>query len=371
MSKITIIAAHDKCKVIGVDGVLPWSNKTDMKHFRNTTNGHVVIMGRTTWESLDCPLHNRVNIILSHTPNSVNILKYKDNPRHCVLVMSSLNDAISHCRKTYTDKGIFIIGGHQLYEQAFACATDMILTELDIDALGSYGTYKEVTRFPTYTTSDWLISSRPIEALDNDTGVKLTITKYHKKKATDISDDDCTINMMTSTFKINKLLSMLGDFTSTLSENKDDTKLVDRYGWEAIHDFTCMNFYQLSHLVEYNEIGYTLCWNDENGDIYQIPFITNEEEFAKDFATFVNNMVPELNSNVYVMELTYCKVLVNELNLALPKSFSLCNYFEVKEYSKIKRMAEIYCEETYKDLGLDEYYKENKQLIHMVLKFKH
>ena len=59
------IAAVDRQGAIGKGGKLPWHYSADMKFFRETTTGHAVVMGRKTWLTLDKPLKNRLNIVLS------------------------------------------------------------------------------------------------------------------------------------------------------------------------------------------------------------------------------------------------------------------------------------------------------------------
>ena len=102
---ISLIVAYDKNRVIGNKGQIPWHFPDDMRHFKETTMGHAVIMGRKTWESLPPsfkPLPGRTNIILSRSA------QYND-----VYVASSFEDAISHY-----DGDMFIIGGAEVYRQA-------------------------------------------------------------------------------------------------------------------------------------------------------------------------------------------------------------------------------------------------------------
>lgn len=70
-----MIAACDDKRGIGIDNKLPWTNKADMAHFRTTTTGHTVIMGRNTYESIPRefrPLKNRINIVISRDDDFAN-----------------------------------------------------------------------------------------------------------------------------------------------------------------------------------------------------------------------------------------------------------------------------------------------------------
>lgn len=120
---IKLIVACGLDGAIGKDNQLVWRNKEDLKHFRETTTGHHVVMGRKTWESMDCKvLPKRGNIVISSTLK--NKFQLFDNTTH--------NDYLSFIDlKTFMDnplgaeeafKGrtdnehLFVIGGSQLYE---------------------------------------------------------------------------------------------------------------------------------------------------------------------------------------------------------------------------------------------------------------
>lgn len=107
MKKVKIIVAVTENDAIGKNGGLLFSLKGDMKHFRETTKGNVVIMGSKTYESIGRPLPNRINIVLSRHLRSGN----------GYLSKASLEDAIEYAEKNYPDKEIFIIGGGSLYKE--------------------------------------------------------------------------------------------------------------------------------------------------------------------------------------------------------------------------------------------------------------
>ena len=137
--KITIIVARSTQGVIGRDNELPWRLPADLKHFKNTTLGHPIIMGRNTWESLGRPLPDRRNIVISRTPG----FSAEDAE-----TFSSLEDALSACE---TSNQVFIIGGAQVYEQALEFADEMIITEVQIDVVGD-------AHFPEFEEEDWRVT---------------------------------------------------------------------------------------------------------------------------------------------------------------------------------------------------------------------
>ncbi|MEQ8525415.1 dihydrofolate reductase [Gracilimonas sp.] len=126
---ITLVAAHDPNLVIGKDGGLPWRYPEDLKHFKRTTVGGTIIMGRGVFEELnEIPLPERKNIVLSTTQTYENADTY-----------TSLDEAL----KSSNDKEVFIIGGGVLYRQAIDVSDKLIITEIHEE-------YDGDTYFPEY-----------------------------------------------------------------------------------------------------------------------------------------------------------------------------------------------------------------------------
>lgn len=119
--EIIIIAAVAKNRIIGRDNQLLWSIPEDMKHFKELTQGHPVIMGRKTWESIPVkfrPLPNRKNIIISRQTDFISPGGY---------LAHSLDEALS---KVIDSPTVFIIGGGEIYAQAMTIATRLEITEV-------------------------------------------------------------------------------------------------------------------------------------------------------------------------------------------------------------------------------------------------
>lgn len=114
--KITLIAAHDPKLVIGKDGELPWHYPEDLKHFKKTTMGETIVMGRGVFEELnEKPLPGRTNIVLSTTRNYDQVDTY-----------TSLEKAL----KNLNTSEVFIIGGGVLYRETLPQAHRLIITEV-------------------------------------------------------------------------------------------------------------------------------------------------------------------------------------------------------------------------------------------------
>lgn len=112
----TIIVATDKNQAIGLAGDLLWSLPRDMKHFKDTTWGHPVLLGRKTYDSIPKkfrPLENRENIVVTTQDKSE--LNYEEKVR----VFSSIQSAIEWCENQNFNE-LFIAGGAQIYAQCLA-----------------------------------------------------------------------------------------------------------------------------------------------------------------------------------------------------------------------------------------------------------
>ena len=127
--KIIVIAAIAKNRVIGrINGEMPWHIKEEFQHFKETTMGSAIIMGRKTFETLGKPLKGRENIIITKNEN-FNV-EFDD-----VKVFHSLDESIDYCGSKEYEK-IFIIGGGEIYKHAIPKADELILSYLKFDAEG-------------------------------------------------------------------------------------------------------------------------------------------------------------------------------------------------------------------------------------------
>lgn len=120
---ICLIWAQARNRAIGKAGALPWHAPADLRHFKTTTNGSPVIMGRRTWESLPFkPLPGRQNFVVASRP--------VDNPG--AVRCSSLQNALE-LAATARPARVFVIGGQALYEQAIKVADVLYVTQVAAD----------------------------------------------------------------------------------------------------------------------------------------------------------------------------------------------------------------------------------------------
>lgn len=141
--RVSLVAAVARGRVIGRGGTIPWHLPEDLRHFRELTTGHPVVMGRRTWESLPDrfrPLPGRRNLVVTRDPSW-----HADGADRA----ASLDDALALLEGA---PAVFVIGGAQLYAAALPHADELLLTELDLEVDGDTffppfaGDFEEVSR---------------------------------------------------------------------------------------------------------------------------------------------------------------------------------------------------------------------------------
>jgi dihydrofolate reductase len=146
LAPLAMVVAIGDNGAIGKDGKVPWRIPEDLKHFKNVTMGHAIIMGRKTWDEVGRPLPGRRNLVVSRRPGLV--LEGAE-------VFSTLEAAIAAARTT--DDEPHIIGGSTIYEAAMPLATRIHLTEV-------HRNVEADTFFPPFDRSVWReVERRPAE----------------------------------------------------------------------------------------------------------------------------------------------------------------------------------------------------------------
>ncbi len=146
---ITLIVAMARNRVIGKDNQLIWHFPDDLKRFKKLTSGHHVIMGRKTYESMNRPLPNRINIVITRQEGYT--------AKGC-LIANSIESALDMVKD---DDQPFIIGGAEIYKLGLDLAKTLELTLIDAE-------YEGDTQFPEFDTNHWkLARGEQKEADDN------------------------------------------------------------------------------------------------------------------------------------------------------------------------------------------------------------
>lgn len=137
MTTITLIAAMDRNRVIGLDGKLPWRLPDDLARFKALTTGNPIVMGRRTWESIGRPLPDRWNVVLSRDPT------FRPAGRvDCVDSVQAAMRLLAPC------PNVMVIGGSAVYDAFLPYADRMELTLVDAEVQGD-------AFFPPWDSAAW------------------------------------------------------------------------------------------------------------------------------------------------------------------------------------------------------------------------
>ncbi len=161
---ISLIASVTRNGAIGRDGGLVWQDAADLRHFRDTTMGRPVVMGRRTWQALPAhvrPLPGRHNVVVTRNADFV------ATGADCV---PSLDAALAMLQGSAK---VYVIGGAQLYTQAMPLADELVLTEVDATLEGD-------TFFPAWSAQDFVeIERRPGR---DAAGVPYSFVTYRRRE---------------------------------------------------------------------------------------------------------------------------------------------------------------------------------------------
>lgn len=142
---VTVIVARARNGVIGRDNTLPWHLPEDLQHFKRTTMGHPVLMGRRTFESIGRPLPGRRIIVVSRNRQWSAAGCERSDTLAGAIALAGRN---LEQYPGIDPSEIFIAGGAQLYHEALQFADRVIITAIDLDAEGD-------VRFPAIDPALW------------------------------------------------------------------------------------------------------------------------------------------------------------------------------------------------------------------------
>lgn len=146
---IGMIWAQTPGGIIGRDGTMPWDVPEDMAHFKTTTAGRPVIMGRLTWESFPPqfrPLPGRTNIVITRQPD-----QHQELAEAGATVVDNIDDALAAAAESPGSDEIWVLGGAQIFEASMDQTNKAVVTTIDVDEDGD-------TRAPALDDS-WTLSS--------------------------------------------------------------------------------------------------------------------------------------------------------------------------------------------------------------------
>ena len=137
-ARVLLVAARAADGTIGDRGGIPWRIPADFAHFKRTTLGHPLVLGRTTFEGIGRPLPGRQSIVVTSDPGW-------SHPG--VLVARSVPEALDLGQELDPEL-VCVGGGARVYADALARADEQVLTEVDLSPGGD-------TRYPAFDEDDW------------------------------------------------------------------------------------------------------------------------------------------------------------------------------------------------------------------------
>lgn len=161
--RVTIIAAVAANGVIGRDNALPWRLPEDLRRFKRLTTGHVVVMGRKTFESLGRPLPGRRNIVVSR------------NPQYRPAGAEVAADLFAALRLAADEAEVFVIGGGEVFREALRLADRLELTLVEAEVEGD-------TTFPPVDEAEWSLAAESTHPADAGHAYACTFRTYERRR---------------------------------------------------------------------------------------------------------------------------------------------------------------------------------------------
>ena len=160
-SRVSLIVAMAKNRVIGANNAIPWHLPAELKMFKSITMGHHIVMGRKTWESIGRLLPGRTTVVVT---------RRRDYSVPGAIVADSLESALAACRG---DDEVFVIGGAELFAAALPRADRIYLTLVDADVAGD-------VLMPEFDLGAWRERSAQSFRADAKNPLDYTLTVYDR-----------------------------------------------------------------------------------------------------------------------------------------------------------------------------------------------
>jgi dihydrofolate reductase len=161
---LKILVAFDENRVIGKNNTLIWHLPADLKRFKALTTGHVIIMGRKTFESIGKPLPNRTTIVIS---------RQADLQIEGAIITHSVEEAILKA-KSLTREDIFIVGGAEIYALSLPLADQILVTQL-------HDIFEGDAFFPEIPLDSWEVIERERGVTDEQNAYQYSYLTYSRK----------------------------------------------------------------------------------------------------------------------------------------------------------------------------------------------
>ena len=164
--EVVHVVAMDQQRCIGKGNALPWHISADLKHFKDITQGGVVVMGRKTLESMGRTLPKRVNWIITRDQHWT-----FEGTKIAYSIEDALNQAVADVKASEKPQTIFIIGGGEIFKQTLHIADRLELTHVALDVQGD-------AHYPDIPAEFKKVASE--QHIDDKTGIAFEFASYQK-----------------------------------------------------------------------------------------------------------------------------------------------------------------------------------------------
>lgn len=164
--EVVHVVAMDQQRCIGKANDLPWHISADLKHFKEITQGGVVVMGRKTLESMGRALPKRVNWIITRDTNWS-----FEGTKVAYTIEDALAQAVKDVQASEKTNTIFIIGGGEIFKQTLDIADRLELTHVDLDVQGD-------AHYPEIPAEFKKVGSE--KHIDDKSGIAFEFATYRK-----------------------------------------------------------------------------------------------------------------------------------------------------------------------------------------------
>jgi dihydrofolate reductase len=217
----SIVARSYPDMIIGIENALPWHLGTDLRLFKRRTEGHAIIMGRKTFESIGRPLPRRLNIVLSRQPfQESTSVKWAKDPETALLMADIFS--ICHLKKQF-----FVIGGEKIYDTFFEFIDKVYLTDVFC------GNINGDAKFPyEFSQEDWVtkdeVEYRKTEIDDHPfriTCYRRRVPKYRYKTKEKLLRSDPDVASFLDRYE--QIIEDLDDDDDRVDIHRDQMRLFD------------------------------------------------------------------------------------------------------------------------------------------------
>lgn len=164
--EVVHVVAMDNRSCIGKDNDLPWHISADLKHFKEITQGGVIILGRKNFDSIGRPLPNRVNWVITR-----NLEWSFDGVKVAHSIEEALEKSLDDVKASAKPNTIFIIGGGEIFQQTISFTDRLELTHVDLNVDGD-------VFYPAIPNEFKKVAAE--QHIDDKTGIAFEFATYRK-----------------------------------------------------------------------------------------------------------------------------------------------------------------------------------------------